>query len=346
MRLLLPGFLACVLLPGCGGRTSEERQEVEEAPREDPSEPVAPDVADEQICETYAPHECPTDEDCLLVTAQPFVERGHLWCADGNAVEQCRSIGPQCTDTDAEGYYCAADGTPFKTRQQCGPSNSSACSPPNDFAVDSCPQEVDEVESGGIYEDYCGEEPDSWLCDEPPYSLFDAMDHVLAHPDLPPDAFLIGLKTSNVGGLMPDGRMAGSRWLNLWFYSEASESGFSVEVRDAEVKVAESEFFNCTRADEIGWRDVPAAVETATQQALSFLDWDLQTNEFILYFERYSDCHWTDWPLSYFQIQQLYADQPGTASWVYVEYSLDGELTQVCRVDEDECVNLFGQYDP
>jgi len=304
----------------------------------------------EPSCESYGSDECPTDTDCVLVTAQPFSERAHLWCGDGEVIVACRSAGNDCSDDDAEGYYCEADGTPFWTPQQCGPKGTAACSPPNDFTLDECPERINEADSGGVYDDYCGAEPDSWLCDEPPYTIAQAMDQVRAHPDLPSEAFLVYLTTNPDGGMLPDGRMAGSRRLRLWFYSETDALLYDVEVNSDDVRVGsfEGEFsdeLSCTREDEIEWRDIPAVVPEATQQALAYLDWELQLNQFILYFDRRSECLWTDWGLSYLQLQQLYPDEPGLASWTYVEYAVDGELTQVCGLYEEDCIHLYGERD-
>lgn len=88
-------------------------------------------------------------------------------------------------------------------------------------------------------------------------------------------------------------------------------------------------------------------ISEATQQALAELEWKIQPNEFYTSFHRYSDCHWwTDWGLSYFSFQKHPPDDPGYLNWVYIEYTLDGELAQICRIEDGDCVNLFGRYDP
>lgn len=203
-------------------------------------------------------------------------------------------------------------------------------------------QARDEVETGSLYEDYCGTHPEDSFCTAPQVALPDAIERALSHPDLPADALLIGVRGRVV---LPDGVALG-RW-DLTLISESTGSTYDVVVNDS-VRVTPVDIeLDCSPHDAIEWEDIPPLIGEATRQALAELEWEIQPNEFYPSFDRYSDCHWwTEWGLSYFSFQRHAPDATGYLNWVYVEYTLDGELVQVCRIEEDDdCVNRFGRYD-
>lgn len=205
------------------------------------------------------------------------------------------------------------------------------------------PDPEDEGQVQGLYEDYCGTQPKDYNCVRPPFTLGDSMERALAHPDLPSDAFLIGVDGD---GVLPDGKMFDKGFWRLNFASEITGSTYDAYVRINSVEITLNvTAYDCILEDAIAWKDIPQMIGKATQQALADLEWDIQPNEFSLFFDRYSDCLWTDWSLSYFSLQKHPPDDPGYLNWVYIEYTQEGELAQICRIEEDNCANIFGQYD-
>ena len=95
---------------------------------------------DELSCSERSASACSSeDERCYLVKARQVVESDDGYCRSDVVHTECRELGDDCSDNDAESHWCDDDGGLWWTPQTCGPERFETCAAPSGEAMTSCP---------------------------------------------------------------------------------------------------------------------------------------------------------------------------------------------------------------
>ena len=82
-------------------------------------------------CSERSMEECSSDnERCYAVKARQVVEADEGYCTSEVLHTECRELEGDCSEDDAEGFWCDEDGGMWWTPQLCGPEGFESCTRP------------------------------------------------------------------------------------------------------------------------------------------------------------------------------------------------------------------------